>query len=88
MIDPTEQDIGRKVVYTGNRYAGGKLEEGVITSFNNYGIFVRYGSQTTSQSTSREDLEWISAVPPTGPAELRERSNTDAPRQNTAEGEP
>ena len=27
MIDPTEEDIGRAVVYTGNRFPGGKLEE-------------------------------------------------------------
>ena len=33
MIEPTEDDIGRAVVYTGNRYPGGALEEGVITSF-------------------------------------------------------
>jgi hypothetical protein len=26
MIEPTEHDIGRAVVYTGNRYPGGKLE--------------------------------------------------------------
>ena len=26
MIEPTENDIGRGVVYTGNRYPGGKLE--------------------------------------------------------------
>ena len=34
MIEPTTNDIGRAVIYTGNRYPGGKLEEGVITSFN------------------------------------------------------
>jgi hypothetical protein len=44
MIEPTEEDIGRAVVYTGNRYPGGKLEEGVITSFHDHAVFVRYGS--------------------------------------------
>ena len=34
-------------------------EEGVITSWNTGGIFVRYGSQVTSQRTNREDLEYI-----------------------------
>ena len=59
MIEPTNDDIGRAVVYTGNRYPGGKLEEGVITSFNDYRVFVRYGSDKGSKSTSREDLEWL-----------------------------
>jgi hypothetical protein len=59
MIDPTHEDIGRKVVYTGNRYPGGKLEEGVITSFNAHAVFVRYGTSGTSAATSREDLEWL-----------------------------
>lgn len=59
MIDPTEKDIGRKVVYTGNRYPWGKLEEGVITSFNSTTVFVRYGSDYGSKGTNRSDLEWI-----------------------------
>ncbi|SIO65351.1 hypothetical protein SAMN05443247_10544 [Bradyrhizobium erythrophlei] len=59
MIEPTEDDIGRGVVYTGNRYPGGRLEEGVITSFNDHRVFVRYGSDKGSKSTSREDLEWV-----------------------------
>jgi hypothetical protein len=58
MIEPTEEDIGRAVVYTGNRYPGGKLEEGVITSFNDYRVFVRYGADQGSKATSRADLEW------------------------------
>ena len=58
MIEPTEDDIGRAVVYTGNRYPGGKLEEGVITSFNDYLVFVRYGADKGSKGTSRADLEW------------------------------
>jgi hypothetical protein len=58
MIEPTEDDIGRAVVYTGNRYPGGKPEEGVITSFNRYTVFVRYGSEKGSKGTARADLEW------------------------------
>ena len=59
MIEPTEDDIGRAVVYTGHRrYPGGKLEEGVITSFNDYSVFVRYGADKHSKATSRADLEW------------------------------
>ncbi len=60
MIEPTQSDIGREVVYTGNRYPGGKLEEGVITSFNAHWVFVRYGTDYGSKATSRADLEWVS----------------------------
>ena len=56
MIEPTKEDIGRKVVYTGNY--NGPLEEGVITSFNDTAVFVRYGAKLCAQATSRSDLEW------------------------------
>ena len=58
MVDPKEEDIGRSVIYTGNRYPGGKVEEGVITSFNAHTVFVRYGSDKGSKGTSRTDLEF------------------------------
>jgi hypothetical protein len=58
MIEPTEDDIGRAVVYTGHRYPGGELEHGVITSFHDHAVFVRYGADTHSKATSRADLEW------------------------------
>jgi hypothetical protein len=58
MIDPTETDIGRTVIYTGNRYPGGELEEGVITSFNTTTVFVRYRGDRGSKGTDRSDLEW------------------------------
>lgn len=60
MINPTEKDVGRAVVYTGNY--GGPREDGVITSFNDKYVFVRYKTQHPSQNgkaTSREDLEWL-----------------------------
>ena len=57
MIEPAPDDIGRKVVYTGNH--NGPLEEGVITSFNSTAVFVRYGSDYGSTATSRQDLEWL-----------------------------
>jgi hypothetical protein len=63
MIEPTKDDIGRAVVYTGNRFPGGRLEEGIITSFNDYRVFVRYGSDKGSKSTSRENLEWVRRTP-------------------------
>lgn len=59
MIEPTESDVGRLVVYTGNRYPGGKLEEGVITSYNAHSVFVLYRGDLRSKGTSRSDLEWV-----------------------------
>lgn len=60
MIEPTEADIGRKVVYRERGdFPGRKIEEGVITSINDHYVFVRYGSGTTSAATQRADLEWI-----------------------------
>jgi hypothetical protein len=60
MIEPTEADIGRKVVYRERGdFPGRKVEEGVITSFNPRVVFVRYGASVTSAATDRDDLEWI-----------------------------
>lgn len=56
MINPTEKDIGRKVIYQGGH--PDDREEGVITSFNDHCVFVRYRG-TTSQATGRDHLEWI-----------------------------
>lgn len=53
----TEQHIGQSVVY---RLWHNEPEQGVITSFNDRYVFVRYGSNTTSQATSPEDLNWLS----------------------------
>lgn len=66
MINPTEDDVGRKVVYIGNRYQYGKLEEGVLTGMSalENSVFVRYGSDYSSKLTSRSDLEWTN--PPEG----------------------
>lgn len=58
MIEPTEKDIGRKVVYRAAPFM--QPEEGVITSFNKEFVFVRYGTDTTSAATPRKQLEWVS----------------------------
>lgn len=60
MINPTEADIGRKVIYTPMCAPAESnwREEGVITSFNEHYVFVRYDRQTTSAATARCDLEW------------------------------
>jgi hypothetical protein len=41
MIDPKPADIGRKVVYRDR--TGWKVEEGIIMSFDDTCVFVRYG---------------------------------------------
>jgi hypothetical protein len=58
MINPTQNDIGRIVIYTGNRWSGAKPDVGVITSFTDHAVFVRYGAERHSKATSRGDLEW------------------------------
>ncbi len=57
MIEPTKVDIGRKVNYQAG-HPGAPVEQGIITSFNDHYVFVRYGAKTTSEATSREDLNW------------------------------
>jgi len=67
MINPTEKDIGRGVVYISEILPS---EDGVITSFNDSGVvFVRYRRQqpgANGQATKREDLIWLSGKD-TGP---------------------
>ena len=48
----TKEDIGRKVVYE-KQYM---LDEGIISSYNDKYIFVKYGTCATAQATSPEDL--------------------------------
>jgi hypothetical protein len=59
MIQPTEADIGRSVTYQGGH--PDDRDEGVITSFNERYVFVRYRKQHPSaagQATDPADLEW------------------------------
>jgi len=59
MIEPTQGDIGRRVVYREHGdFPGRKIEEGTLTSFNEKYAFVRYGG-VTSAATDFADLEWI-----------------------------
>lgn len=57
MINPTEKDIGRGVIYQGS-HPNAELEPGLITSFNDSAVFVRYDGKRHSQATGREDLRW------------------------------
>jgi len=50
-----ESDVGRAVVYRGR---GGEVEDGVITSWNEASVFVRYGT-TGSAATDPKDLEFV-----------------------------
>lgn len=56
VIEPTEKDIGRMVIYQGGH--PDDKDEGVITSFNDKYVFVRYTAMSTSQATARRDLRW------------------------------
>jgi hypothetical protein len=56
MINPKPGDEGRLVIY---HPAHGEREAGVITSWNDGHVFVRYGALgSTSKATAREQLEW------------------------------
>ena len=57
----TKDDIGRKVVYEPFRHCDTSLlEEGVITSFNDTYVYVRYGSDVHSKATRANDLVfWV-----------------------------
>jgi hypothetical protein len=59
MIDPTPDDIGRKVIYTpAGDYPGKRSEEGVISSLNEKYVFVRFGSNVAGIACNRNNLTW------------------------------
>lgn len=58
-IDPKRTDVGRRVLYC--PYVGAAPEPGVITSFNDAYVFVRYDGDAFSKATDRADLEWAFA---------------------------
>ena len=55
MIEPTDKDMGRPVIYTPGH---GQQERGVITGFNDHAVFARYGADINSKGTYRRDLAW------------------------------
>jgi hypothetical protein len=56
-IKVAEADIGRAVVYrTAPNF---EPEQGIITSFNDKYVFVRYGLGSTSAATDPDDLDWV-----------------------------
>jgi len=58
MIEPTDADLGKHVIYKRDWMQPKDWEHGVITSFNEKFVFVRYGTGTISKATRREDLYW------------------------------
>jgi hypothetical protein len=60
VIEPSEHDVGRPVIYWPPfpGYLNGKGERGIITSFNEHFVFVRYRDDHFSKATLRNDLEW------------------------------
>lgn len=52
--------VGRSVLYTDRL---GKISEGVISSWNDKLIFVRYTSGDTAAGTRPEDLTWNTNCP-------------------------
>lgn len=61
-IEVSQEDVGKRVRYV-PLHANGDLghpdvEEGIITSFNEYTVFVRYGSDLHSKGTYPTDLVW------------------------------
>lgn len=67
MIEPTKGDIGRWVVYLPNHPTD--REVGVISSFNEHLVFVRYTSKPNGEGTHRGNLEWAFPQEGTPPAE-------------------
>lgn len=60
MIEPTQADIGRRVGYTpSGRDPGEHTDVGVLTSFNDSFVFVRFGTGDTSAACLRENLDWL-----------------------------
>lgn len=60
MIDVTaltEEDKGKSVQYTAMDMT---IECGIITSWNEYYVFVRYTKEGIGQATSPSSLDWIS----------------------------
>lgn len=60
--DEVRHSVGRKVVYRPAHVPSTERgEEGIITSFNERGAFVRFGADTTSKHCLPELLELIRA---------------------------
>lgn len=63
-IKVTDADIGRAVIY--RAAPNFEPEQGVITSFNDKYVFVRYGSGLRGVATDPDDLDWLARKPEEG----------------------
>jgi hypothetical protein len=61
MIDPAPTDKGRSVLYRGTGM--GMAERGIISSWNERVVFVRYSGGDTAAATQRSDLFWPEDMP-------------------------
>ena len=60
MIEATFKDIGRKVSYTrSTNNPRNQTEYGIISSINEYVVFVRFGNDKLGQAMLRSDLEYV-----------------------------
>ena len=60
MIEPKEEDIGKKVIYKQHwDDYGQRWEIGKVTSFNEHYVFVQYYGDNHSKSTKKQDLTWF-----------------------------
>lgn len=50
-------DRGKSVIY--RKHDSDRVEEGIITSWNDEYVFVRYGRDKLSKATRPEDLSWV-----------------------------
>lgn len=57
MIEPKSGDEGRGVIYA-RLNPHRKTERGVISSWNDKYVFVRYTAGSTAAATDPADLEW------------------------------
>lgn len=57
MIEPTEKDVGRWVIYQAG-HPNAPREDGTITGFNDSVVWVRYRGDLHAKPTSRADLSW------------------------------
>jgi hypothetical protein len=62
----TKAEVGRRVVYRA-QHADAVDEHGVISSWNDEYVFVRYGADIHTKATNPEDLEWFHGAPETLP---------------------
>jgi len=61
MINPEQGDEGRTVMYRGTGME--MAERGIISSWTDRVVFVRYSGGSTAAATQRSDLMWPADLP-------------------------